>query len=178
MAQIINITSEALQRTIRRLLPSQQGFGEDLQASNVIQPIIDLTPTAEGDDLRPDLQTALAFGNQTSFTVTNTTTTIINTTGFWRIFGVMSVGGNGGTAGSGTINMVGTSTKRLLGAFAIGHGSGQDATQQLPLDFNVFLKAGESVSVTCNVQAQFDGTVRQLATINGTIVDPDGYTPQ
>ena len=48
MAQIINITSEALQATIRRLLPSQQGFGEDLQATNVVQPIIDLTPTAEG----------------------------------------------------------------------------------------------------------------------------------
>ena len=48
MAQLISITSEALQATIRRLLPSQQGFGEDLQASNVITPVIDVTPTAEG----------------------------------------------------------------------------------------------------------------------------------
>ena len=45
MAQLINLTSEALQATIRRLLPSQQGFGEDLQATNVVTPIIDLTPT-------------------------------------------------------------------------------------------------------------------------------------
>ena len=61
MAQITQITSEALQATIRRLLPSQQGFGEDLQASNVITPIIDLTPTAEGSSLSENLSTALAW---------------------------------------------------------------------------------------------------------------------
>ena len=42
MAEIIRITSEALQATIRRLLPSQTGFGDDLQATNLITPIIDL----------------------------------------------------------------------------------------------------------------------------------------
>ena len=41
------VTSEALQSTVRRLLPSQQGFGSDLEATNLIQPVIDLTPTAE-----------------------------------------------------------------------------------------------------------------------------------
>ena len=82
MTQIINITSEALQATIRRLLPSQQGFGEDLQASNVITPIIDLTPTAEGSVVRQDLQTALAFGSQTAFDVGGATTTLANSPGF------------------------------------------------------------------------------------------------
>ena len=73
MAQITSVTSEALQATIRRLLPSQQGFGEDLQASNVIFPIIDLTPTAEGSVLGTNLQTAIAFGSITSINANSST---------------------------------------------------------------------------------------------------------
>ena len=69
MAQITNVTSEALQATLRRLLPSQQGFGEDLQASNVITPVIDLTASAEGSALPIELSTALAFGNTTAFSI-------------------------------------------------------------------------------------------------------------
>ena len=85
MAQITKVTSEALQSTIRRLLPSQQGFGEDLQASNVITPIIDLTETAEGSTLPSYLQTALTLTDATTFDVNNGSSTIINTPGFWQI---------------------------------------------------------------------------------------------
>ena len=87
MAQLINITSEALQATIRRLLPSQQGFGEDLQATNVVTPIIDLTPTAEGSSVPQYLQTAVSFEDATAFSISNTTTDIVTTPGFYRIFG-------------------------------------------------------------------------------------------
>ena len=84
MAQIINLTSEALQATIRRLLPSQQGFGEDLQATNVVTPIIDLTPTAEGSGLEPALQRAWDFS--TGATIVSTTkTTLISNSGFWKV---------------------------------------------------------------------------------------------
>ena len=50
MAEITSVTSEALQRKVRELLPSQRGFGEDLQAQNVIVPIVDLTRSAEGSE--------------------------------------------------------------------------------------------------------------------------------
>ena len=78
MAQIKSITSEALEATVRNLLPSQQGFGEDLQAQNVIVPIIDLTPTAEGSQLPTSLQQAYGFDDITSFNITNATTAIVN----------------------------------------------------------------------------------------------------
>ena len=84
MAQITSITSEALQATIRRLLPSQQGFGEDLQATNVITPIIDLTPSAEGSEIRADLQRSFSFGSITSFGAKNQTAVIASTPGFYR----------------------------------------------------------------------------------------------
>ena len=45
---ISSVTSEALQLKLRQLLPSQQGFGTDLTASNTIVPVIDLTAAAEG----------------------------------------------------------------------------------------------------------------------------------
>jgi hypothetical protein len=45
--EIITVNSEDLQTQIRDLLPSQNGFGSELQASNVIFPIIDLTRSAD-----------------------------------------------------------------------------------------------------------------------------------
>ena len=74
MAEIVPVVSEALEAQIRSLLPSQRGFGEDLQASNVIFPIIDLTPAAEGTTVPQYQQQAIAFGSQTSFVITNQTT--------------------------------------------------------------------------------------------------------
>ena len=56
--EIITVNSEQLQTTIRNLLPSQAGFGSELQASNVITPIIDLTASAEGSSTPEFLQRA------------------------------------------------------------------------------------------------------------------------
>jgi len=50
--EIITVNSEELQTQIRDLLPSQNGFGSELQASNVITPIIDLTAAAEGSSFQ------------------------------------------------------------------------------------------------------------------------------
>ncbi len=80
--EIITVNSEALQTQIRDLLPSQNGFGSELQASNVITPIIDLTAAAEGSGLPVDMQTALAFGSQTVFEAQNSTDVIANSPGF------------------------------------------------------------------------------------------------
>lgn len=171
MAQIIRITSEALQATIRRLLPSQQGFGEDLQASNVIQPIIDLTPTAEGSSVPQNLQTALAFGSQTAFDVSNTTTTIVNNAGFFRIFGIANMFGSGDL----TFDMSdGLANKQLLKYAGV---SSQFSTT--PFDFVLFLRAGDSLSVTSgSVNIKCVGSTRQIADVNGVLTNPVGFTPQ
>ena len=68
---ISTVTSEALQLKLRQLLPSQQGFGSDLSASDTIIPIIDLTAAAEGSDVSESLQQALAFGSITAFSENN-----------------------------------------------------------------------------------------------------------
>ena len=95
--EVITVNSEELQTQIRDLLPSQNGFGSELQATNVITPIIDLTSTAEGSTLRNDLQTAIAFGSQTEFLANNSTAVVANTVGFFRVFGVASIRGTANT---------------------------------------------------------------------------------
>ena len=99
MGQEFVIKSQILEQKINQLLPSQGGAqaGVDLSASTMVVPIVDLTESAEGSSLRADLQTATAFGDTVTL-VENTATTIISTTGFYKvdytINGAASSGGN------------------------------------------------------------------------------------
>lgn len=178
MSQIINITSEALQATIRRLLPSQQGFGEDLQASNVITPIIDLTPTAEGSALDTDLARALSFGSQTAFKVQNSSTTVTSTPGFWRIVGTAS-SSRAGSSSSGLIVLGQTlvGSKNVWGLTETSYANGTSVSESF--DLIVFLPTGGQhyLEVT-STQAQMvmEGSIRQVADTTGNVVNPDGFT--
>lgn len=166
--EIITVNSEALQTQIRQLLPSQNGFGSELQASNIITPIIDLTASAEGSGLPRDLQSAQAFGSQTAFFVTNTTTTLANAPGFWR------VQGNVGLNASGNISFNvtdGASTKVLYNYI----NSPSALSANLPIDYLVWLAAGESVSFTVDATSFVSGSYRQIADSQGTLVQPSGY---
>lgn len=166
--EVITVNSEALQTQIRDLLPSQNGFGSELQASNVITPIIDLTATAEGSGLPDYLQTSLAFGSQTAFRVENTTTTILNSTGFYRVFGVVSA-----YSGSAIYFDLtdGFSSKRIL-EYANIAGD----VERSNIDFVVFLAAGESLSIQSSASSAIAaGSTRQIATGDGTLIEPSGY---
>lgn len=172
--ETIRVTSEALQATVRRLLPSQNGFGDDLLASSLITPIIDLTPTAEGSSLEFPLQTAYAFGSQTAFEVNNATAQdiIAGQTGFFRINGNMTC-----TGGFMTIQLAAAlGTKRLISIQFAGAGT---SVVIRPFDFIVYLATGDSIQGTTTSANDFiQGTFRQIADSNGVLVDPAGFTPQ
>ena len=55
-----------------------------MQAQNVIVPIIDLTPTAEGSNLPGYLQTARGF-DQTKVQAQGSTVTVTTTAGFYQL---------------------------------------------------------------------------------------------
>jgi len=165
--EIITVNSEALQTQIRDLLPSQNGFGSELQATNVITPIIDLTRAAEGSTTPEILQTALGFGSQTAFSITNATSTIINSTGFYRIFGTSNI------PASSRVNSFsmsdGISTKNVW-----QHRN--DGISSIQFDFVVFLAAGETFSGGASgTNAFLVGSTRQIATGDGTLVQPVGF---
>ena len=163
--EIITVNSETLQTQIRDLLPSQNGFGSELQASNVITPIIDLTAAAEGSGLGTDLQTALAFSSQTAFGIRNTTTVIENNAGFYRIFGVSTLRG----VADNILTLSDGSTDKIIWQHAGNDG-------QLTIDFVVFLRSGDSISGQSTTNdAYLFGSSRQIATGDGTLVNPVGY---
>lgn len=172
MAQEFTIKSQQIEDKINQLLPSQGGFqpGVDFSASTMVIPIVDLTETAEGSSLRQDLQTALSHGSQTAFSVTNTTSTIINTTGFFRVIGGFSFVTGGGAGGfHGFVLNDGTTDKNIWGYQLFA--SSTNVNEISNYEFIVELAAGDSLKcVSANAQTQFTGSTRQIADINGNLV--------
>ena len=165
--EVITVNSEPLQTLIRDLLPSQNGFGSALQASNVITPIIDLTATAEGSTLRSDLQSALAHGSQTVFDVSSGTTTVANTAGFYRITGNANVGA-GSTSQQGTIAINDGATTKVVAQYS--------QPGCIPFDFVVWLSPGDTLEVSAtNSNFEMIGSVRQIADSLGEFVSPSGF---
>jgi len=173
--EIITVNSEELQTQIRDLLPSQNGFGSELQATNVITPIIDLTSAAEGSTLPQNLQTALAFGSQTAFAVTNTTAVLANSPGFYRVLLNYTMEGAASNINATLEATDGSTTKNIWQSTLIG-ASGLDVAVGETIDLVVFLGAGESISaVSDSTRVKINGSVRQIADSTGTLLMPSGY---
>ena len=175
---ISSVTSEALQLKLRELLPSQQGFSTDISASDTIIPVIDLTDAAGGSTVGVNLQTALAFGSQTTYEVEGATTTVANTTGFYRVFGSMTVKDNG-SAREAEIRLSNGGVDKAIYGY---DNNGFLTTSRFDFehdDFVVFLATGDSLVMHCNdTGIQLKGSVRQIADANGTLTNPSGFTPQ
>ena len=175
MAQITSVVSEPLQAKIRSLLPSQAGFTEDLQAQNVIVPIIDLTETASGSLLREDLQKSSAFVSSTEILVSNAVSTIISTTGFFELIGtICCVRATNDTVGG--FSITDGATSKVIYQLRL-HGGANTTSVSESFKFIVFLRSGDSL--TCNANsAEVDvrGSFRQIADLSGNLVNPSGYT--
>lgn len=175
--EIITVNSEILQTQIRDLLPSQNGFGSELQATNVITPIIDLTAAAEGT-ITPDYQAqAIGFDDVTAWDAFNTTVTIANSPGFYLVGYTFAPEGSLANATAKLYLDDGLSQKELY-----------DWTCQNNLTATfvpivssiiVFLSAGQSVVAqsSAGFRGSFNGFSRQLANLDGTVNLPTGFTP-
>ena len=172
MAQEFFINSQELEDKIRTLLPSQGGLGAgfDLSASTQIIPIIDLTESAEGSNVRQDIQTAISHGSATTFNVDNTTTTILTTTGYFRLIGCFGLF-NGGARQKCHIILSDGSTDKIVFGLELEPSSSQTATST-PFDFVIFLPAGASCKIFASVDGLVTGSARQIADITGTLVNP------
>ena len=173
MGEEFVIKSETLESKINQLLPSQGGYGAsvDLSASSMIVPIVDLTESAEGSNLRQDLQTAMSHSSSTSFAVNNTTTTIINTTGYFKIFGQISLAGAATESFTSFILNDGSTDKIIYKITSNNITTGQFCGNAF--SFIVFCKAGDSVKVQCNnATSNCIGASRQVADIDGNLVNP------
>jgi len=175
MTQIIPVVSDALQATIRRLLPSQRGFGEDLMASNVITPIIDLTPSAEGSQVPVNLQTAWDFATDFTYVNAASTTTLISNTGFWQVDVTAIV--NTGVGSVSTIQINDGASQKKVWEVRTGLGAGGDI--EAFNKFVVFLRPGDTLElVLTSANHAITTWYRQIATVDGVLVNPLGFNPQ
>jgi hypothetical protein len=179
MPEITTITSESLQAEVRRLLPSQRGFGTDLEAQNVIVPIVDLTPTAEGSSLRDDLQTAANYGALTTiFRATAGNTVVVNTPGFYKYQFQANVPSSSSADTFGArlqLTRLAAAAKNLVVVNNVPGSSGLN-------DFEyasgiVFLATGDTLRVqTVGTGTFVAAQAWPIADVNGNFINPDGFS--
>ena len=168
MGQEFFINSEELEDKVRQLLPSQGGAGAgfDLSASTQIIPIVDLTESAEGSNLRTDLQTAFDFATAFTEVKNASDVSLITTTGFFKIN--LNIAGNTGFC---SIRINDGASGVNIRKFDFG-----SETNTISDSFIVYLRAGDTLqgnssasTVTMNVLS------RQIASINGELTNPLGF---
>jgi len=178
MAQEFTINSNAIESKINQLLPSQGGFGAgiDFSASTMVIPIVDLTETAEGSAQREDLQTSISFNSATIHSITSGTTTVINTTGYFRVRGnaVMKPAASGSATGNLPFKWIlnDGSTDKIIFQFQSFVGANRQI-QNYSYDFIVKLEAGHSLNgSSAGSLCEAFGNSRQIADLSGTLINP------
>lgn len=174
MAQEFTIKSSIIEDKINQLLPSQGGAGAgiDISASTMVVPIVDLTESAEGSGLRQDLQSSLSHDTITTFFVQGATSTIINTTGYFRVFGNFGAVNSAGVGYYGVFSLNDGTTNKELGRYLAQNGTGQGPIGYM-FDFLVKLEAGDSLTCQSTAsQVVMSGATRQIADINGNLINP------
>lgn len=171
MGQEFFIKSDQLEAKIRQLLPSQGGLGagQDLSGSTTIVPIVDLTESAEGSQVREDIQKALSFNNVTSFDVASATDTVlVNSTGYFRVFGSFALAGDASAGKAVSFNLFDGATSKVIYKNELVAGvSGAVVTENF--DFLVKLEAGDSLRASASDTAVLAGCTRQIADIDGNL---------
>lgn len=173
--EIITVNSEKLQTQIRDLLPSQNGFGSELQATNVITPIIDLTATAEGSGLGTNLQTALAFGSNTAFLASNNTVDLAASAGFYRVVGTSNIDQTGADNSNAFTIFDSLASKEVWKHF-VPNSASPESSSSIQFDLVFWLRPGDTLrAVSSSGVTIMVGSHRQIATSDGTLVQPSGY---
>ena len=169
MAQEFTIKSADIESKINQLLPSQGGFqpGVDISASTMVVPVVDLTETAEGSNVRMDLQKALSFTNVTQYNIEDAGGVVWDTPGYILMKGFARIQDNDTI----TIRLFdGTSRKIIVVMDGVGTGANGGP---LMYEYIFFLRAGDSIEVISDSnQVMTSGVIRQLADINGNLVNP------
>ena len=162
---------EAIEEDLNTNFPSQGQGNPPLyySLSEVVVPTYSINSVTEGSGLPENLQTAWDFSTGNA-AVANTTTTIINNTGFWLINWTADFN----AAGDVQIGITdGLSSKVIWGA-----SSGPTRQNDQGLDeLIVFLRSGDS----CYAFSGATGVTlrlsyRQIADVNGNLVNPLGFS--
>ena len=168
------VTTELLERKFRETFPSQAGaeLVDDLYAAGCIVPVVDFSAAAAGTALDQNLQTAWD-ASTTSVALQNASNqTIVSGTGFYQVgvtFNTVNSNINANISiedSTGVRNKIWAVSPTVAGTFAL--------TQQV---FVVFLRSGDTLVGTCGSASGLDVWARQIASLDGQLVNPTGFTP-
>ena len=173
MGQEFFIKSTNLEDKVRELLPSQGGLGAgfDLSASTQIVPIVDLTESAEGSNLREDLQRSLSFATQTAFDISGTTSTVISNTGYYYVTAGIIFKSRAAGSENVTVQINDGSSDKTIYGFVVQSGA-DNVYMSETMNLNVFLEAGHSLKIGTSSNVTIRGSFRQIAAIDGTLNNP------
>ena len=173
------VTDEALEKRFRDTFRSQGGseLVDDLYAQGVIVPVVDFTAAATGQQLAENLQTAWDSSTGTDEQNGSGTSTAISNAGFWKVFvqGTMDFSQGGGAAIVGSLEIFDGTTAKTIWTFTNKQNNFNEIFQILD-NLTVFLRSGDSLRLNCTTGATVSITYRQIATVNGDLVNPTGFT--
>lgn len=176
--EIAQVTSNALEAQVRDLLPSVSGFGSRLGAQNVIVPVVDVTGTAEGSSLSQDLQEAWDATTDHLQQTGATTGNVITNAGFYVVDLVSVWQPNGSNTAAATLFIDDGSTQTTIWQCSYAITGASTSITGLENKFRVFLKSGETLKLTtASTNVVVDVWNRQIADTNGTLINPQGFTP-
>lgn len=175
------VTTEALEKKFRDTFPSQAGaeLVDDLYASGVIQPIVDFTAAAQGSELPQLLQTALDFATEVAVRTSLGSSTITTTAGFYILYINYCVALRGSQDTDFRLQIDDGTTLKTI--WAVGQG---DSTTNEDDVFStdklvVYVRSGDSLAVRATSSGG-NGYIavssRQIADVNGNLVNPLGFT--
>ena len=169
---------EAIEEDLNSNFPSQGQGNPPLyySLSEVVVPTYSINQAAEGSSLPEMLQTAWDFSTGLAEANGNNTTTAITNPGFWlfNLFVEIDYGTVGTNEGIVAIDN-GITSKPIVQITDRLNNTGNQIgfVEEKHI---VFLKSGESLKLISNSAMAMCITYRQIATVNGTLVNPLGYS--
>lgn len=164
----------------RQDFPAQAGEGitGDLNYSDTIIPVVDMTAAAGSGELPQNLQTARDFATGSKSTSSTSSVSVINTPGFWQV-DVNYVGFVTSTAGGTNKIFIRDSALTSVNVWLLNNsttatGSNESFAEE---QFVVFLRSGDDLRAEVyNTAARLNIVYRQIADINGVVINPQGFT--
>jgi hypothetical protein len=175
------VTDEALEKKFRDTFKSQGGaeLVDDLYASGVIVPVVDFTAAAQGSQLPSNLQTA--WDKATGYAaVQNAGVELIANTGFWQVNLNCTVPSSNANAHNALVFIrdAALTSYPVWESNAAAVPAVNETTMLITSQpFVVFLNAGDTLrGFTNDIQCVLDVWYRQIADVNGNLVNPLGFT--
>ena len=168
---------EAIEEDLNSNFPSQGQGNPPLyySLSEVVVPTYSINNVAEGSSLPQMLQTAWDFSTG-NFSIEDGSTAIISNPGFWLI-DVQTSGDPASSNRYTRLNLSDGITTKPVYNFELPQANLDLATSVDRAALVVFVNSGQTLTALSNGQdIRISGVYRQIATLNGTLVNPLGYS--